>query len=198
MASKEECRWCGKKAASYNSIFIPDEDDYICICLQCYNREISKIAGIDYEDIQLHPVIIKDRDGVGHEFHFSLRLMGDQQVLSAFELEGTFSGGYEFSIIGETEDGIFPLFSALYARMLKALARKHIHMDDDTESWKITEKDRVRGQISSAEGSDEFSRVPLMVIDGKKISWEAFGQMLMSYQGFNFKLQIFDPSQEID
>jgi hypothetical protein len=33
--------------------------------------------------------------------------------------------------------------------------------------------------------------------DGKEISWRQFGQMLMTYEGFNFKLEIFDKSDEI-
>ena len=40
-------------------------------------------------------------------------------------------------------------------------------------------------------------RRPLIVIDGKEISWRQFGQMLMTYEGFNFKLEIFDKSDEI-
>jgi hypothetical protein len=35
------------------------------------------------------------------------------------------------------------------------------------------------------------------VIDGKKIKWDEFGRMLMTYEGFNFKLEIFDKSDEI-
>jgi hypothetical protein len=38
----------------------------------------------------------------------------------------------------------------------------------------------------------------MIVIDGKGISWKEFGEMLMIYDGGNFKLQIFDPSDEID
>jgi hypothetical protein len=40
-------------------------------------------------------------------------------------------------------------------------------------------------------------RVPLLVIDGCEISWEQFGRMLMSYEGWQFKLDIRDRSEEI-
>lgn len=196
----EKCRWCGTPVKDYkDSIMVPAEDGYICLCLHCYNKEISKAAGIDYEDIKLHPVVINDADDVGHEFHFSLRLMGEQQVLSAFEINGVHSQtGYEFSIIGDTADGVFPLFSKLYARMLKALGRKHIFKNQETDSWQITNEDIVRGQISCTRGSTSLNRIPMMVVDGKEIHWEDFGQMLMAYEGFNFKFEIFDQSDEID
>ncbi len=195
---KEICQWCGKEASSYNSIFVPGENKNLRICLHCYNREISKAAGIEYEDIQLHPVVIRDIDDIDHEFHFSLRLMGEQQVLSAFEVKGKFPAGYEFSMIGETENGIFSLFSKLYERMLKTLNRKHIFKNAGIDQWQITDDDKVRGQISCIDDEVGHSRVPILMIDGKKIAWDEFGKMLMTYEGFNFKLQIFDQSDEMD
>ena len=38
--------------------------------------------------------------------------------------------------------------------------------------------------------------MPLVVIDGREISWEQFGRMLMTFEGWQFKLQIFDRSEE--
>lgn len=38
----------------------------------------------------------------------------------------------------------------------------------------------------------------MVVIDGKEISWADFGEALMIYEGFNFKMQIFDRSEEMD
>ncbi len=43
-----------------------------------------------------------------------------------------------------------------------------------------------------------FYRKDGLIIDGKEITWEDFGQMLMTYEGCNFKLQIFDESDEMD
>ena len=40
-------------------------------------------------------------------------------------------------------------------------------------------------------------RVPLLMIDGREISWEQFGRMLMSLEGWQFKLEIRDRSEEI-
>jgi hypothetical protein len=35
------------------------------------------------------------------------------------------------------------------------------------------------------------------VIDGHEITWEQFGRMLMSFEGWQFKLEIHDRSKEI-
>ena len=36
----------------------------------------------------------------------------------------------------------------------------------------------------------------MLVIDGEPKSWERFGQMLMSYEGFSFKLEVYDNGEE--
>jgi len=38
--------------------------------------------------------------------------------------------------------------------------------------------------------------VPLLVVDGREVSWHEFGRMLMTYEGWNFKLDIFDSNEE--
>ena len=55
----------------------------------------------------------------------------------------------------------------------------------------------MRGKIDCDLDSPDYERLLLIVIDGKEISWIEFGQMLMTYEGFNFKLEIFDRSDEI-
>jgi hypothetical protein len=44
---------------------------------------------------------------------------------------------------------------------------------------------------------EQDGRVPLLVIDGREISWEQFGRMFMSFEGWQFKLEIRDRSEEI-
>jgi hypothetical protein len=42
----------------------------------------------------------------------------------------------------------------------------------------------------------EDERTPLLVIDGREITWEQFGKMLMTFEGWQFKLQLLDRSDE--
>jgi hypothetical protein len=39
--------------------------------------------------------------------------------------------------------------------------------------------------------------VPLLVIDGREVSWDTFGRMLMAFEGWQLKLEIRDKSDEI-
>jgi hypothetical protein len=37
----------------------------------------------------------------------------------------------------------------------------------------------------------------VLVIDGRSISWDELGRMVATYEGFQFKLQLFDLSDEL-
>jgi hypothetical protein len=39
--------------------------------------------------------------------------------------------------------------------------------------------------------------VPLIVVDGREITWDQFGRMLMTFEGWQFKLEIRDLSEEV-
>jgi hypothetical protein len=39
--------------------------------------------------------------------------------------------------------------------------------------------------------------VPLLVIDGKEVSWDELGRMLMTFEGWQFRLAICDRSDEV-
>jgi len=39
--------------------------------------------------------------------------------------------------------------------------------------------------------------VPLLIIDGREITWDELGRMLMSFEGWQFKLTIADKSEEL-
>ncbi|BBO86793.1 hypothetical protein DSCO28_73590 (plasmid) [Desulfosarcina ovata subsp. sediminis] len=195
---KERCEFCGELVPSYSTIYVAVDKQYHCSCLKCYNSRMAEYSGTDFEYVELDPIILKDFEDVDHKFHFTVRHLGDRIVIEAFEIKEGHRGGYEFSYIGDIDEEIFNLFGKLVERMLSGLHQKHIEWSDTTNSWQITKDDIVRAKIDSDLESDEYyGHSPLIVIDGKEIKWEEFGRMLMTYEGFNFKLEIFDRSDEI-
>jgi len=51
------------------------------------------------------------------------------------------------------------------------------------------------GHISSDYGRDS-EPLPVVVIDGREFTWEEFGRMLLSFEGWQFRLEILDPTDE--
>ena len=95
-------------------------------------------------------------------------------------------------MIADAEQDLFVTFQTLFERIRRELGRRHIEPDGD--GYRITQDDEVRGLIS--EDPDAFERMPLLIIDGKPVTWEALGRMVVSNAGFRFKLEIYDRSEE--
>lgn len=51
------------------------------------------------------------------------------------------------------------------------------------------------GRIGWDEAEDGL--LPLLVIDEQEVSWEEFGGLLMSLEGWQFRLEIRDRSEEV-
>ena len=195
---KAKCKFCGEFVPRYKTIYVQVDGEYQCSCLKCYNNRMAEYSENDFEHVELDSIILKDFENADHKFHFTVRHLGDRVAIEAFEIKDGQRGGYEFSYIGDIDEEIFNLFAKLVERMMRGLHKKHIEWSDTTNSWQINEDDVVRARISSdLESDDDYGHLPLIVIDGKEIKWEDFGRMLMTYEGFNFKLEIFDRSNEI-
>ena len=134
-----------------------------------------------------------DASGKAHVFQFRTHLFGSGVALEAFELRDGDPAGYQFKVIGDPEGDLLALLGRLIEKMRRALAIKHV--EDTALGLQVTDNLNVRGQIGC--DLDEDDRVPLVVIDGREISWADFGRMLMTFEGWQFKLEIRDMSEEL-
>jgi hypothetical protein len=188
------CDGCGQITPSYDIVSYGSmERGYRELCSQCFNQEVAKLGGLDtFEHPRFEPVGLPDCTGKVHEFHFRTRLYGPRVALDAFELRGGHPSGYQFQIIGDPEDDLLLLLGRLIEKIRRALSTKHL-IDSD-HGLQIADR-VVRGKVEWDEAED--GRVPLLIIDGREITWEDFGRMLMSFEGWQFKLNIADKSEEL-
>ena len=139
------------------------------------------------------PVRMIDVRGTQHEFQFRTRLFGPGLAIDAFELRDGGPAGYEFQVIGEPDDDPLQLLGKLIEKMRRALAVTHLQ---DTEHGpQVNDRLILRGAIHS--DPEEDLRVPMVVIDGREISWDELGRMVAAFEGWQFKLEFRDRSEEI-
>jgi hypothetical protein len=81
----------------------------------------------------------------------------------------------------------------LIAKMRRALSIRHLI--DGEHGLQIADHQVVRGRIEWDDAHD--GRLPLLVIDGREIDWDEFGRLLMTFEGWQFKLTIADKSEEL-
>jgi len=189
------CQTCGRAIAGFESVHYGSiEGGYRDLCNRCFNQEVAAAGGIDFAHVQFEPLEMPDAAGQAHRFHFEIRLLGDRVALEAFELVDGAPGGYEFQVLGDAADDLFELMGQMVPRIRRALAQQYLKPEPHMPGLHIADF-LVRGRISWDDQED--GRLPMLVIDGKEISWERFGRMMMGFEGWQFKLEIRDRSEEI-
>jgi len=192
------CERCGKLASRHDVTHYTTDTGTLLLCTQCFNADIAARVGIgDFDNHPLDPISITSLDGVSHMFHFQTRLLGAMVTLNAFELKDGEPAGYQFELIGEPDEDRYAQLGRMVQRIRSTLATKYL--EDGAHGLQIADME-VKGHIE-ADMSDEAdlfgARVPMLVIDGREVSWAELGQMLMTFEGFQFKLQIVDRSDDV-
>lgn len=189
------CEACSQLTPSYEIINCGSiKRGYRQICSRCFNTEVAKRGGLDgFEHLRFEPVRLIDSAGEAHEFHFRSHLFGTGVAIDAFELRGGHPAGYQFQIIGQPMEDLLVLLGRLIEKIRRALSTKHL--TNGEYGLQVADHRIVRGLIEWDE--DHNGRVPLLVIDGREITWDEFGRMLMSFEGWQFKLNLGDKSEEL-
>jgi hypothetical protein len=157
-------------------------------------------------------VIIHDPFEEGYDFYINDKWNNKYQFrISTFEVpSGFLSKAIEVTenTHPDKEPRIFEILSDFEADieeselMLKAKIKRGInrrHLVEENGKLSIGTEETLRGRIEETDDypkDSQFARY--FVIDGKRITVEQFVDMLEPYPSFNFKFQIYDPSEDID
>ena len=189
------CNTCGRAIAGFESVHYGSiELGFRDLCNRCFNEEVAAAGEIDFAHMQFEPLAMQDAAGETHCFHFEVHLSGDRVSLEAFELVEGAPGGYQFQVLGDAEDDLFELMGQMVRRIRRLLAQQHLTTEPHMPGLHIADN-LVRGRITWDDNED--GRLPMLVIDGKEISWERFGRMVMGFEGWQFRFEIRDRSEEI-
>ena len=188
-----QCEGCGESTPDYDIVsYGTTGQGYRQLCSRCFNAEVARHTGHEgFANVSFDPIGMVDHTGERHEFHFQTRLLGDVVALDAFELRDGNPAGYRFQVVGHPDDDVLALLGRLIEKMRRALSVQHL--TEGEYGLQIADR-TVLGRIEWDDS--EVERTPLIVVDGQEISWEDFGRMLMTFEGWQFKLEIFDPSED--
>ena len=150
---------------------------------------MATYSGVEFTHHDFPSQSLNDTDGDPHVFNFATRLLGAEVSIEAYE--ENVEPGYQFQVIGRARD-VQNLFHKLIAKMQRAFTRKHLTTHEGRPA--IEDDLAVRGRFDWDD--DTNGELPLLVIDGKPITWEELGRLLSSYEGWQFKIDIFDRSEE--
>lgn len=188
------CEACGGATPDYDVVhYGSSEGGERLLCTSCFNMEVAARTGLTYFDnVRLEPIAVSDCDGIAHLFHFRARLLGNLLSLEAFELHDDVPSGYQLQLIGAPDEELFAMVGRMVEKIRRALAVKHI----TTGSYGLEIVDYcVKGRIEPDDLNDGFQ--PVIIIDGRPVQWDELGRMLMGFEGWQIKLELFDPSDEV-
>ena len=192
MNRTEHCENCGKEVNHpFETVQFGNGKPRL-LCNACFNEEVAARAGIDFQHPEFPPLQLADASGGIHTFHFATRLVDISRIsIEAYEPDA--DPGYRFQVIAGTAGGPDKLHQRLVGKIRRALVREHIVVDE--QGWRrICDEMTVHGRFDWDDKAD--GAVPLLAIDGKPVTWDAFGRLLTSFEGWQFKLEIYDPSDE--
>lgn len=147
------------------------------LCGRCFNKDFARALEIDFPEAELQPVVLTSRRGKRHTFQFRVRLTPGGQVVEAFEVKRGERGGYQFKVLGDFEADTFELLARLYERIHRALGRQEIPTHHGMPHLPVG--GHVRGRIDH----DRHADTPLIVVDGRAMSWQEFGLLWNTVEG---------------
>ena len=189
------CATCGVTPRPFDSIRYGGEGmPSRLLCGRCFNLEIADLGGLDdFQHIDFEPLTMTDTHGLEHVFEFRIHLFGTGVAIDAIEFMDDQTEGYRFKVIGPEDVDLLELLARLVTKMRRGLA--YAHLEDSAHGLQISDPGIVRARVES--DLDGQSDGPVVVIDGRSISWDELGRMVAAYEGFQFKLELKDLSDEV-
>ncbi len=134
-----------------------------------------------------------DFDGKKRVFEFKSFSCPTGFVYEATEIQDGEPKGMRFSVLG-TEDGAEVWRYELEQRVKRALKGRHIEYHKESNTW-VTCDHIIRGQIRWDDETE--GETPLIVVDGKDLTWTEFGKTMMTHEGFQFVLAGMCPANPV-
>lgn len=185
------CVRCGKREGQI--VMKSDSPFTEHMCFHCHNELMSEEINANLES-QPESISIQDSQGISRHFKIVQRLL----PMGIFiEAEETIECGYKFVVHGELDCDQSKLFQKLIEKIKQGVAVKHVKTESFPNGQVLNSfiKKEIVGRIEYDENREVM---PLVIIDGKPYTWDQLGEMMMSIEGFQVQLKIFDITDDVE
>ena len=166
------------------------------ICRDCYNEFAAEKMGIDLSPFESGIYEYPGKNGKMHRFMINKMVVPTGIGYEAEEITKNNVPGYKVAILDDINCDQDYLFYKLEAKIKYTLSKRYLKTGTYPNGMKYTglKDDEVVGRFEYSEMNDGIHKV---VIDGKVFSWDELGRILSAYEGFQFKLKIYDITDEV-
>ncbi len=157
------------------------------LCDGCFDERISAATGWPRLPAPPAPVVVvAGADRRQHRLRF--RLWRTPGGISAEAIEESPDGdgdeGFHLRVFGEHDADPAVLLAELDERVRAEVGRRYLERDEDR--WQVAGSE-VAGRVGWGSGGP-----PDVVVDGRRLSWEEFGQAVASFEGWWFRITFGD------
>jgi hypothetical protein len=189
------CEICRKNEVRVN--LARSETNTLHICMECNNNLVAENIGMNLIPFRHGVYEFTGIDEKKHRFYIDRILNPVGVSFEANELIADGSVGYRVGVMDDVDCDQQILFEKLKSKLKKTLSKKYLQISAHPYAGEYIrlKEDEVIGRLEYDETQDQ---IPKVIIDGKEFSWEEFGRMLSSCEGFQFKLQIYDLKEDME
>jgi hypothetical protein len=185
-----KCEHCGSNNVKFH---LSVDDNSVHLCSNCYNKSMTEELNVALEPL-VETFSLKDYQGISRTFYVERRIDPMGIFLEAVE---NIEFGYKFAVHEELNANQIELLTKLIKKTRKGIEEQHVVrgiFPNGQEYYSIT-NGQIKGLIEYDENSEGS---PLIIIDGKPFTWKEIGKMIMSYEGFQIKLEMFDFTDDVE
>ncbi len=187
------CVVCGAHTPRLLGIFITEEGKQQLgglgfHCGRCAAKVMADQRGEELHYLEIAPIAMHNAQGRRCVFHFQYMTTGPVPGLRACEIEGY---GYEAAVVERPGESYSALFERLLEKLRALLARSDLKDAPRTSTGLAMTGSEIHGRLEY----DVDTHGPCVVVDGRKLDWMVLGDLLMSHEGFDFRLE-FDLGSE--
>ncbi|MBN8209861.1 hypothetical protein JI666_13980 [Bacillus sp. NTK071] len=185
----KKCDRCGNSKATIILTDVWQER----LCDSCFNDVVADEVGVKLDTIP-EELEVTDYSGTSRMFTVQQRLHPEGLFLEATE---NIEYGYEFAVHGELECNQTELYERLLDKVKRGVSKQftEVGVFPDGQKYQSIIDDEVVGRIDHDEMSPSF---PMVLIDGQPYTWEQFGEMVKSFEGFQIQMKFFDMTDDVE
>ncbi len=189
MPDHDVCEDCSRFIPSWQMVLLGGEVP-ANLCSPCFNAMAADRMGLAwFEEPQVEPETFEDSAGEEHTFHYLGRLVATGYFVDAVEVVRGEPEGYRLGAIGPLVGSPYLVLAELRQRIRAMLAYRSL--------------ERHGGEPALPDGRPVYARIdydsegeePAVVIDGQTFGWAELGRMLLTYEGWQLRLEIRDKTE---
>ncbi len=165
------------------------------LCDRCVDNRVSEFTGMLRLPDPPADEVFTGPDARPHRFRFRLWRAPTGVSADAAEIDCPTGEGYRFTLLGQHDADIDALLDSLREQIKAGVSRVDLTPNPHREGW-ILAGETVSGRFEWNDAGDH-DQPYAVVIDGRRLSWEEFGNAFEGLEGWGFTLHLDDLSQAL-